>query len=276
MAKLPVAVQVYSVRDEAQRDFADTMKKIKDMGYDGVELAGLYGKAPAEIRATLDAVGLVAISAHVPIAEIQKDMAGVIDAYAGTIGCKYIAVPYLAEGDRPGDAGFAAIVETIRSFGALCREAGVTLLYHNHDFEFVRLPGGEYGLDSLYSQVSAELLQTEIDTCWVNVAGENPAAYIRKYANRCPVVHLKDFFKSGKPADMYELIGIEKEKAQQAQEAVFEFRPVGHGLQNFPEILEACLDSGAQWVVVEQDSSKDRPPMESIAMSRKYLATLGW
>lgn len=276
MSKLPVAVQVYSVRDDAQADFAGTMKKIKAMGYDGVELAGMYGQSAQQIRAILDQLGLVCISAHVPYQEMTTDIDRVVSDYK-TMGCEYIAIPYLGEGERPGDAAFAGVIENIRIFGAKCKAAGITLLYHNHDFEFIRLPNGEYGLDDLYTQVSADLLQTEIDTCWVKVAGEDPAQYIRKYAGRCPVVHLKDFYKSGgKADDMYELIGIEKEKQQSENKAVFEFRPVGHGMQDFPSILAASLESGAKWVVVEQDSSVDCPPIEAIEKSRKYLASLGW
>ena len=71
MKTLPVAVQVYSVRDDAERDFKGTMQKIKDMGYDGVELAGLYGMKPAEVKAILEEVGLVPLSAHVPFQELE-------------------------------------------------------------------------------------------------------------------------------------------------------------------------------------------------------------
>ena len=66
MKTLPVAVQVYSVRDDAARDFKGTMQKLKDMGYEGVELAGLYDMKPAEVKAILEEVGLVPLSAHVP------------------------------------------------------------------------------------------------------------------------------------------------------------------------------------------------------------------
>ena len=77
MKTLPVAVQVYSVRDDAERDFKGTMQKIKDMGYDGVELAGLYGMKPAEVKAILEEVGLVPLSAHVPFQELEAE---VVDA----------------------------------------------------------------------------------------------------------------------------------------------------------------------------------------------------
>ena len=81
MKTLPVAVQVYSVREDAEKDFAGTMKKIKEIGYEGVELAGLYGKKPSEIKAAIEDAGLVAVSAHVPFQELVADMEGTIAQY---------------------------------------------------------------------------------------------------------------------------------------------------------------------------------------------------
>jgi sugar phosphate isomerase/epimerase len=270
---LPIAVQVYSVRDDAAADLRGTLEKIKKMGYDGVEFAGLYGNDPAEIKKMCDEIGLTPISAHVPYREMLADPEGVLSRYA-TIGCKFVAVPYLSEEDRPGGTGdFNEVIKNIKSLSATAKGMGMQMLYHNHDFEFVKLDG-KYALDILYEEVPADLLQTELDTCWVNVGGEVPAEYIRKYAGRCPVVHLKDFYGE-KSEDMYELIGIEKKAPQRPGN--FEFRPVGSGLQDFPTILEAAEASGATWVVVEQDkASMGLTPMESIEKSITYLKSIGY
>lgn len=273
MKTLPVAVQVYSVRDDAEKDFAGTMKKLKEIGYDGVELAGLYGLSPAEIKAAIEDADLVALSAHVPFQELAADMEGVVSQYE-EIGVKFIAIPYLMEEDRPGGAKFDGNVKLFEEIAKVCKAHGIQTLYHNHDFEFMKMPDGRYALDYIYDTIPADLLQTELDTCWVNVAGEDPAAFIRKYTGRSPVVHLKDFYKEGKPANMYQLIGTDVE--EQESHGIFEFRPVGSGMQNFPSILEASLDAGAQWVVVEQDQSIGRTPMEAVTMSREYLKSLGW
>ena len=101
MKTLPVAVQVYSVREDAEKDFAGTMKKLKEIGYDGVELAGLYGLSPKEVKDAIEAAGLVALSAHVPFRDLVADMEGVVSQYE-EIGVKFIAIPYLMEEDRPG------------------------------------------------------------------------------------------------------------------------------------------------------------------------------
>lgn len=274
MKTLPVAIQVYSVREEAAKDFEKTMRTLKEIGYDGVELAGLYDIPAAKIKEILDKVGLVPISAHV--SELMNGGAPleqVLEDYK-TIGVKYIAVPYLGEGMRPGDDGFDEILAKIEAIGKKAREYGITLLYHNHDFEFIKMSNGEYGLDYMYSHTAPENLQTELDTCWVNVGGENPADYVRKYTGRAPVVHLKDF-EGSKSEQMYELIGIQSEKKENVQNT-FRFRPVGHGKQDFPSILAAALDAGSEWVVVEQDQWYDTPALECAKMSRDYLKSLGW
>ncbi len=272
MKTLPVALQLYTVRSEMEKGVPQTLAAVKEIGYDYVEPAGLFGLTGEQFRAELDKAGLKAICAHVPFAEILKDEQGVIDTYK-TIGCSYIAVPYLADGQRPGNEGFDKILESIDKFGALCHANGLTLLYHNHDFEFTKLENGEYGLDFMYSNTKPENLQTELDTCWVNIGGENPADYIRKYANRCPVVHLKDFIGS-KSQNMYALIGTDSAKMEDS--TAFEFRPVGQGKQDFPAILKASVESGANYVVVEQDNTYDTPCLEAAKQSRDYLKSLGW
>lgn len=274
--KLPVAVQLYSVRDEMEADFEGTIRKMKELGYDGVEFAGLFDKSPAEVSAICEEIGIVPISAHVPYYDMLENPEKVLSDYA-QIGCKYVAVPYLTEECRPGTEGFDATVKGIGTIAEAAKKLGLQLLYHNHDFEFVKL-GDEYALDVLYSTIPADLLQTEIDTCWVNVAGVNPAEYILKYTGRSPVVHLKDFKMSSesKGGSLYKLIGIDDDE-EAAQEDAFTFMPVGHGAQDFSEILAACENAGAQWVVVEQDNpAKGDTPLNSVKLSREYLATLGW
>ncbi len=271
-----VALQVYSVRDFAEKDLKGTLQKVKEMGYDGVEFAGLYGHTPAEVKSMVEEIGLNPVSAHVPLNEMLSDPDKVIAGYA-EIGCKYIAVPYLEENRRPGTEGFAQTIKDIEYLGEVTKKHGIQLLYHNHDFEFKKVDG-EYALDVLYQTVPSDLLQTEIDTCWVNVAGEDPANYVRKYSERAPVVHLKDFVMGGreKPEQMYELIGIETEEAAEQEEETFGFRPVGYGVQNFPAILTASEEAGAEWLVVEQDKpSMGKTAIECAELSRKYLKSLG-
>lgn len=130
---LPVGIQVYSVREEAAKDFKGTMTKLKELGYDFVELAGLYGQTPEEVKAILDEVGIPAISAHVSELMTADDYESVLDGYV-TIGCKYVAIPWLGEGMRPGDEGFDKVLARIDAVGAAAEKRGLVLLYHNPRF----------------------------------------------------------------------------------------------------------------------------------------------
>ncbi len=272
MEKRPVAYQIYSAREEAAKDLNAVLAELKAMGYDGVEFAGFYGMSAEEVKAALDKNGLAAVSSHVPFAQIEADMFGTI-AYHQAIGCNTIAVPYLDDATRPGAPGFAHAVAVIDKFGRLMKEAGMTLLYHNHDFEFISL-SGMYGLDFLYAALPEDVLKTEIDVCWVKYAGENPADYIRKYAGRCPIVHLKDFVGVKQDGSTpYALIGLDENEKKDTQ--AFEFRPVGYGCQNIPEVLTAGIESGADWFIVEQDMpSMGKTPLECAKMSIEYVKVL--
>ena len=149
---LPVAVQVYSVRDSAEADLAGTLKKIKEMGYQGVEFAGLYGLSPDYVKGLCDGVGLVPISAHIPLDEMIADPDKTFANYA-KIGCKFAAVPYVTPERRPGAEKFGETIKTIAELGKIAKKYGLTLLYHNHDFEFTKMPDGRYVLDYMYETI---------------------------------------------------------------------------------------------------------------------------
>ena len=267
---LPVALQLFSVRDDMAADFEGTLKKVRSMGYQGVEFAGLYGNDVEMVKKLLLENDLEPVSAHISIDEFLYDLDGTIDRYL-EIGCKYAAIPYLVEELRPGGPKWGETVENIKKIALAAKKKGLQLMYHNHDFEFVKIDG-EYALDKLYNTINTDLLQTELDTCWVNVAGVNPVNYVKKYSGRTPVLHLKDF-TGGKTDHMYELIGIESEKPQYTK--AFEFRPVGYGKQDVPSLLEAAEESGTKWLVVEQDApSMGRTPLQCAEMSINYLKTL--
>lgn len=268
--KFPIALQLYSVRDDIAADFEGTLKKVKSMGYDGVEFAGLYGKSAAEVKKMCDEIGLIPISAHVPYGELLKGDE-TFKIYA-EIGCKYIVIPWINGEYLAGGEKNAEFNENVRKFGELANANGMKLCYHNHDFEFQKVDG-EYKLDRLYNDVPSELLLTQLDTCWVNVGGENPADYIRKYNGRIEIIHLKDFV-GGKSENMYGLIGTDGKEAPK-ENSKFELRPVGSGVQDFPAILKATEEVNAKWVIVEQDNpSMGKTPIECAQVSINYLKTL--
>lgn len=144
-----------------QKDFPGTLAQVKEMGYDGVELAGLCGYSPEQVKKMCEEAGLVPISAHVPLAEMSADPEKTMKDYAG-MGCRYIAIPYLTEEFRPGAEGYDSFKKEACRLGELANANGMTLLYHNHDFEFAK-KDGEYLLDIMYRDIPASLLQTEQD-----------------------------------------------------------------------------------------------------------------
>lgn len=252
MGKLPIAIQAFSIRDDAQNNFTETMQAIKDMGYDGVELAGLYGYAPEEIKEILGKIGLIPISAHVPFQFFEKDIEATVKDYA-SIGCRFLAIPYLTEDYRYGTDNFNKVMEYIPLIAKACKKEGITLLYHNHDFEYLKTAEGEYILDYMYRTIPEDELKMELDTCWAKVAGVEPTEYLAQYKGRCPIVHVKDY--NPEP---------------------FEFRAVGYGIQDVEAILKASVATGAEWIVVEQDSHPQNSALEDARLSREYLRTLGW
>ena len=272
--KLPIALQLYTVRGDMEQDFKGTLQKVKALGFDGVEFAGLFNNAPADVNAMCKEIGLVPISAHVPLADMLADVDKVIADYKA-VGCEYIVVPYVTEERRPGGEKFYQMVDEIRAIGEKCKAAGLTLLYHNHDFEFKKLESGEYGLDYLYANVASDLLQTELDQCWVKYSGIEPTEYLKKYDGRSPVVHLKDFHIEGKQeGDPYALIGLNENETKKT--SAFEFRPLGNGVRDIPAIIATAKEVGSKWLVVEQDQpSMGKTPMECAATSMEYLKSIG-
>lgn len=269
---LKTALQLYSIRSVIrEHGFADVVKRVADMGYDGVELAGTYGLDAKEMRAAADAAGIPVVSAHIPFAEMVKDPEFFAE-YFDIIGCPQAVIPYKTNDTLPGGENFAETDAGIKMLSDTFKKRGIVLAYHNHDLEFEKINGKRI-LDTIYEIYSPDVLQTQIDTCWVNVAGVDPAAYIRSYKGRCPTVHLKDFVGSKKGCP-YALLGQEEKKAEDT--GTFEFRPCGYGVQDFSAIMLAAEESGAEWQIVEQDNpSMGKSSMECAKMSIDYLKGLG-
>jgi len=247
MGSLPYALQLYTVRDHLDRDLAGTLKQVKAMGYDYVELAGLAGRTAREWRELLDELGLAAVSSHVGYAEVTGDVdAAVTDA--NLLGLKYIVVPYLGADMAPDKAAWLTCARKLDAAGAKIREAGLQLCYHNHAHEFERYDG-EYIFDLLYRETKPEHLAAEIDTYWVQYGGADPVATIRRYAGRCPLLHIKDM----------------------TAEEPRTFAEVGKGIMDWPAIFAAGKEAGAEWYIVEQDTCAG-DSLESARISAEFMA----
>lgn len=276
MGNLKIGLQLYSVRDDMAQDMYAALKKVKEIGYDYVEFAGYFDHSAEEVRSMLDEVGLTCISVHQAYSLFLEEGQKAVD-YLKTIGAKYAAIPWMAAEDHKGCDHYDQVIADITKVAKLLKDNGIQLLYHNHDFEFQKYED-KFLLDWLYESVSEDLLKTEVDTCWVKYAGYDPCEYLKKYTGRSPVVHLKDFTCkrfAGGPA--YALIDENGNEIKTTREDNgFAFRPVGMGLQDFPAILKAAEEAGAEYAIVEQDASPDRPPMEAARLSREYLKKIGY
>lgn len=249
MKQIPVAVQLYSVRDEAEKDFAGTVKKIAEMGYDGVELAGLYGLSTEEVLRALEEAELPAVSAHVPVEEFEKDMEKTLDQYEA-LGCRWLAIPWLPEERRFGGERYEETLQLMRKISEGCGSRGMQLLYHNHAFEFEKTPEGVYHLDRLYEDVPAGVLDAEPDICWVQVGGGDPCGFLKRYEGRCPVLHMKDFVWKGKEAELTVL---------------------GQGEVAVKAAAQTGAECGAEWFVIEQDDHPAGTPMENMEQGLVFL-----
>ncbi len=274
MKKFKVALQLFGIREDMKQDMAAALKQVKAMGYDYVEFANLHGKTAKEVRSILDDVGLECVSVHQgPAVILEKGQEAIDDLK--TLGAKFCAVPVYSLDKQKGSSEWDNTVKTFTEVGQLLKANGIQLLYHNHDFEFGKFED-KFLLDWIFETVPE--ITPEIDTCWVHYAGYNPADYLLKYAGKIDIVHLKDFvckrFEKGPyynltAADGY--VGTQEMRAENG----LEFRPVGHGVQDFPAILAASEKAGAEYVVVEQDLTVDITPMEASKISREYLKSLG-
>lgn len=272
MSLLPIAVQLYTLRDLTQADFSGTVREVARMGYAGVELAGFGNlKTASEVRRVLDDAGLAACGSHASIDVLELDLNRVLDDNA-TLGNKNIICPWMPEERRKDADGWKQVAVTLNRIGGECRQRGFEFAYHNHSFEFQKFtlrdpietaaeanPPSDSsqlektGLDLLFAQTDPALVKAELDVYWVQHGGFDPIVWIKQLGPRCLLLHLKDMAPGGER----------------------KFAPVGAGTLDFAEILKAARDVGVKWGIVEQDTTYETPPLEAIRTSFENLKNLG-
>lgn len=264
---LPIAIQLYSVRDTMQNDPEGTLVALKKMGYCGVEVAGLYGKTAHELRELCKQVGLELISSHISFPSIRDELERHIEESV-TLGVKYVAIAYMHTDFHKGGINHEGVYESIKEISARFREKGITLLYHNHSFEMCEYEGKRL-YEWLFDSMTQDELQPEIDTGWIDVEVGEAEKYIRKFKNRCDLVHLKSYYgKEGyddlvhstneiKPREFYYFCNFER------------------GRLDVPAIVKAAEESGAKWLVVEQDRpDPDLSELESARINIEFLKNI--
>jgi sugar phosphate isomerase/epimerase len=251
-AKLPVTLQMYTLRDDAARDFEGTLKTVAEIGYAGVELAGYNGLAVEEVKRLLDNNNLIVAGMHAGLDLLENSFDQVV-ADSITLGLEYVVVPFLAENRRQSIDDYKRLANQLNSLGERLRSSELTLCYHNHAFEFEKFGGEVYGYDVIFDETDADLVKVEMDAFWVTKAGEDPVAYLRKYKNRVPLIHVKDM--TAPPEST--------------------FAEVGEGVIDFAPIFEAAEGAGTEYYVVEQDRTFNHPPLESVRISFNNLKKMG-
>jgi len=243
---LKIALQLYSVREDTGKDFIGTLEKVAGIGYEGVEFAGYGGIEATQMKKHLDRLGLKAVSSHVGLDALKNDIDSLIK-YSLEIGSRYIVCAW-APLDKLEEIKSHA--ELFNRIGKRCKDSGIVFGYHNHSHEFVKIDG-EYAMDILCRLTDPDLVKVQFDTCWIYAAGADPVHFIRTYAKRCPMVHIKD------------LKNIDKK----------ELTEIGNGIVDIRPIVDEARKIGMEWLIVEQDTC-ERPPLESARINYENLRKL--
>ena len=241
-----LGIQLYTLRDLLARDLEGTLARVAAIGYREVELAGFYNHSAPSIREVLDRHGLRAPAGHVDLPAITDQVDRTIsDAQA--LGHRYVILPWLAEEFRTCD-GYARIAEQLNQAGERFRTAGLVLGYHNHDFEFAELPGGEIGYDILLRRTDPGLVVMELDLFWIRKGGGDAMKYFHNQPDRFRLVHIKDMAADGTMMD------------------------VGSGVIVWGDLLTSARRAGVEHFLVEHDQPAD--PLASALISYRYLRSL--
>jgi len=215
-----IGLQLWTIREECDRDLEGTLRRVGALGYDGVELFQLHGHDAAQVRAWLDEAGLAALGRHATL-DLLESQPAQLAAELATLGADRVALSW-ADPDELGPelvARIEAVAHTISGFG-----------FHNHWAELRPFDDGRTFLD-LLRELPPELLWLELDLGWIWQAGADPAEQLDRTAGRCPVVHLKDY------------------ASRQDRDDV----PIGDGVVGYDGLVPAAVAAGAEWLVVEED-----------------------
>jgi sugar phosphate isomerase/epimerase len=251
MSRKPAAVQLWTLRQEIAADLPAALRRVAEIGYQGVE-AWFANWPPAEaLKAALADSGLKVVGAHVPFVEL-RDGFDAVAAYHRALGNSDVAIPMIPEELRRGEDDWKLRVEEIAAIARRCKEAGLRLSYHNHAMEFEETVGGVDAHDYIFATVGSDLLKAELDTYFIKHVGKDPAEYIRRYAGRGPLLHLKD----------------------ESKDPRFANTEVGSGTVDWDAVLSAAESAGVEWYIVEQNS-QGMGALESIAVSYEFLRSRG-
>ncbi|MGI6705657.1 MAG: sugar phosphate isomerase/epimerase family protein [Clostridia bacterium] len=254
MSQPVIAAQLFTIRDytETPEDIAQSMKKIKEMGYNAVQVSGFGPIEHQQVKDIMDSQGLTICATHIGFDRLQNDLEDVIEQHK-LWNCKYVGLGSMPAEYATSRDGYIAFAKEASEIARKLADNGLRFIYHNHHFEFMKFDGVT-GMEILFEETDPEVFDFELDTYWIQAGGANPVDWIYKVKGRMKVIHFKD-------------MGVSSERQVIMTE-------VGEGNLNWPAIIQACKETGVEWCPVEQDICQ-RNPFESLAISLENLKKLG-
>ena len=256
---MEIGVQFYTLRDYCKNldDFAETLKKVADIGYKNIQVSGVCDYEPEWLKENLDKNGLKCVVTHTPPAQLKEDVAKVCRNH-DIINCDYVGLGFhdfsISRENLTYKDFYNEYVDIIKAVKA----NGKYFMHHNHAKEFIKFDGKNV-LEHLVEDFAPDEAGIILDTFWVQAAGGDPAQWIEKLAGRIPVIHLKDYAFSDTFKNFEDNIAV-----------------VGEGNINFDRVFKAAQNSGVKYMMVEQDECHGENPFDCITRSYKYLKSCGF
>jgi sugar phosphate isomerase/epimerase len=247
-----VAAQLYTLRDHLKtpQQIANALRRVRKIGYEAVQIAGLGPIENSELAKILDGEGLICCSSHENSETILTSPEAVAEKL-NILGCTYTAYPYPRDVDMGSMRSVRTLARQLSNAGRVLSENGKVLAYHNHELEFTRIRNRTV-MEILLAESDPRYLQVELDVHWAQAGGVSPEGWCRKLKGRLPVIHLKDY-----------AVTPDRKRV---------FAEVGSGNLNWPEIIRDADASGCSWFVVEQDGDwLDNDPFRSLRQSFTYI-----
>jgi sugar phosphate isomerase/epimerase len=251
--KLPVALQLYSVRDDCKNNFDAALAAVARMGFEGVEFAGYYHYAakPAELRKKLDDLNLKVAATHIGTGTLRGDALPKTIDFHQAIGCKFLIVP--GDRDFTDPEKSKALAETFNEATAVLKPLGMACGYHNHTGEFKK--DGDKTYWDLFAERTNKDVILQQDCGWTAAAGLDPVAMMKRYPGRMKSTHFKPT-----------VVGNDKSKKG----------ILGQDSVDWAAVIVGCREfGGTEWITLEQEAYPDgKSPMECTALSFAALKKL--
>ena len=245
---IKIAVQLYSVRNDCAHNLSETLKAIADMGYEGVEFAGYYGRTAEELRKLLERLNLKVVGSHIDIGSLMKDKIEKTIEFNKILGNKYLIIPWIPENMRNSKDAWLKTAHLFNEIAEKLKKEDMHIGYHNHTEEF-KYFNGKRGFYIFADATNKDvILQIDVgNAMYGGVTMDEILEIIRKYSGRIKTIHLKEY--SSKDPNAL----------------------IGEGEVRWKELIELCEKSGGtEWYIIEQETYK-YPPLDCIKRSLENL-----